>query len=164
MPEHKSRLCTREFLQEVRNGKCYVPKTNDLKAGFCPEPPSNEVVKIALIEVIEAGIATMGGPSPERDAFERLIYHLRLRPGDKNFHLTVLAHLTNGQHEFFHKDYRPPPRPSSDAFKVTFNNDDGFFDNLPPTKSKSKRSNALQTVLNAEQRYELQLALINKKN
>ena len=56
VPDLKSRICTREFLQEVRAGQCFVPKIEGLKSGVCVEPPSNEVVRNELVAVIQNGI------------------------------------------------------------------------------------------------------------
>ena len=75
VPKYKSRLCTREFLQEVRSGRCYVPKISELKPGICAEPPSNEVVRAELITVLQNGIANLPY-GPERDSYERLVHHL----------------------------------------------------------------------------------------
>ena len=84
----------------MRARKCYVPKISELKPGICAEPPSNEVVRAELITVIRNGIANFP-VGPERDSYERLVYHLELRPGDKAFHLQLLAHLTHGRHQYF---------------------------------------------------------------
>ena len=47
----------------------------------------------------------------------------------------VLATYDPGN-EIFNKNYMPVPK---SALKDQVNNDDGFFDNLPPSKSKKRR-------------------------
>lgn len=104
------------------------------------------------------------GPSNERNAYERLMQHLTLRQGDLQWQLAVLAHLTNAAHQFFQRDYRPPPRKTAEQINLTFNNDDGFFDNIPETQRKSKRSAAARLILNSEQRHQLEVAKIEAMN
>ena len=75
VPEHYSRLCTRQFLQEVRSGECFVPKISELKCAPCPEPPKNEEVRDELCKVIRSGINQMNDPA-QRKPYERLVWHL----------------------------------------------------------------------------------------
>jgi|LauGreDrversion4_2_1035121.scaffolds.fasta_scaffold1338257_1 hypothetical protein len=49
MPEKTSPIITKEFLRDVRAGKVYVPKYQDLKLKACPEPPSALEVQAELI-------------------------------------------------------------------------------------------------------------------
>ena len=61
-------------------------------SGECPNPPTVQIIREQLILVLNDGIAKM----TEHDAkgYKRLVSHLEKRPGDKEFMLKVLAHLT----------------------------------------------------------------------
>ena len=162
VPKHNSRLCTREFLQEVRAGQVFVPKVTELKCAPCPEPPCNDIVRQELINVLQNGIANVTDQAV-RSPYERLVWHLQLRAGDLEFHLQMLAHLTEGRHAYFQKDYRPPPKVRANAADLLFNNDDGFFDNLPDTKKKGKRSQASRLLFDADQRRIIELEKEKKR-
>ena len=58
----------------------------------CPNPPTTQIIREQLILVLNDGIAKMN----EQDAkgYKSLVNHLEKRPGDKDFMLKVLAHLT----------------------------------------------------------------------
>ena len=56
VPEAKSRLCSREFLQDVRTGKVFVPKIKELKCAPCPNPPILETIRSELLLCLRTGI------------------------------------------------------------------------------------------------------------
>ena len=56
VPEAKSRLCSREFLQDVRTGKVFVPKIKELKCAPCPNPPILETIRSELMLCLSTGI------------------------------------------------------------------------------------------------------------
>ena len=53
IPSLTSKLCTFEFLQEVRNGEVYVPRYSDLKVSPCPVPPTIPQIQDELVTLIE---------------------------------------------------------------------------------------------------------------
>jgi hypothetical protein len=59
MPEKTSPIITKEFLRDVRAGKVYVPKYQDLKLKACPEPPSALEVQAELIQFLEINFINM---------------------------------------------------------------------------------------------------------
>ena len=65
----------------------------------CPNPPTMQIIREQLILVLNDGIAKMN----EQDAkgYKSLVTHLEKRPGDKDFMLKVLAHLTWRNHMYF---------------------------------------------------------------
>ena len=40
MPDVNSKICTQEFMAEVRNGLVYVPKLKEVVLSPCPKPPT----------------------------------------------------------------------------------------------------------------------------
>ena len=66
------------------------------------------------------------------------MYHLNKKPANLQWLLHVLSTITEGNHLFFQKDYRPPVQRTSNVVEV--DNGDGFFSNLP--KSKKPRKSA----------------------
>lgn len=57
--------------------------------------------------------------------------------------LAYLSTICDKVHPYFEKNYRPPKRQSAFVFEeLKVNNEDGFFDGLPISNSKSKRNTA----------------------
>lgn len=101
--------------------------------------------------MIEGGLPNLA--EQQRPPYVRLVAHLRARSADKDYLLRVLSTLTRGGHAFFGKDYRPPPRQKA---SILISNGDNFFSGLPPSTSKTKRSN-VRVLLTVEQRAQIKL-------
>jgi len=136
VPKRKSKLCTLLFLQEVRSRVCWVPMVGDIYPNSCATPPTVHAIQNELVAAIEANYDNVG--PDDISAIRRFVWHLKQRPADKDFMLDVLSTIFKGQHHYFAKDYRPPPKRTAKTFVPMVSNHDGFFTNLPPSKRKSK--------------------------
>ena len=58
--------------------------------------------------------------------------------------LLCLSTLSGGGYEYFHKSFRPVRR-TVNQLNLTVDNSDGFFTDLPQSKSKSKKSQVVNT-------------------
>ena len=48
IPRYNDRLCTRDWMYSVREGKYWVPKTREVKLRNCVSTPSKEIIWEAL--------------------------------------------------------------------------------------------------------------------
>jgi len=75
--------------------------------------------------------------------------------------LDVIATLTHGNHAFFAKDYIPPPKARQQNLNsVVIDNADGFFNNLP--ESKSKKGRGYKVMVDPLQRHQQKLLLLQE--
>ena len=52
LPKLTSKICTRDFLRQIKAGTTYCPRYADLKLLPCPKKPSSNAVQEALIALI----------------------------------------------------------------------------------------------------------------
>jgi hypothetical protein len=53
MPRLKDRLCTYAFMTEVRLGKCFVPRVQNLQKVLCADKPTEKYIRAELITLIK---------------------------------------------------------------------------------------------------------------
>ena len=94
--------------------------------------------------------------------FERLIRELERVPANKQWMLDVIATITHGNHAFFTKNYVPPPKVKPQSLNsIVIDNADGFFSNLP--ESKSKKSKGYRVMVDPLQREQQKLKVLEEQ-
>ena len=129
-PRLKSGMATEAYLVGVMDATYYCPKAEEIRIRLCPRPPS----KAVLLE-----------------KFKKIMHSKGLKSGlvegkwpDTQWLLAVISTLAPDD-EIFKKDYLPQPRKNAIEEQKTIQVPNGFFDNLPDSKSKVKR-HALRIV------------------
>jgi hypothetical protein len=109
IPASNSKLCNTEFLQAVWRRETLCPKYDSFVFVPCATPPSlNTVVEeLRRVLIIVSGQANLDPRVGEQ--IQNLIEHLdRGRKPDIQWALDVICWLTQGQHQYFQKNYVPP--------------------------------------------------------
>jgi hypothetical protein len=136
LPTVASPLCSSLFLREVRTGKVWCMRTNEIKTLNCPSPPTLATATQQLLDALaNCTLHTEALQAAKR----RLLQHLDIRRGDLRWTLSMLATLkTHGcSTPIFDSDYKPPkkttvanPTISADVLAL-LSNEDGLFSNVP---------------------------------
>jgi hypothetical protein len=150
VPAPKSKLCTRQFLMEVKQGTTWCLRYDQMTTRGCPKPPATDVICAAILETIQSNVDGITDPALKM-RFLNFYEHLSKREGDRSFMLDVLATLSQGKHPIFSKEYVPPQKPSQQKFTLDIDNTDGFFTGLPPSKFKGRATTA-SILMTPEQR------------
>ena len=158
VPDLKSTLCTREFLLKIKDGQIYNPKVTEMHRRQCLNPPPVQVLHDMLCSTIEENFALI--PDDKRPMVAELRRQLIKGKADKKWYLDILAAMTEGTHEVFNRNYKPPPKvkPIDEGFTVA--NPDGFFDDLEVSKKRGTGS----ILLTNEQREQRALKRIELQN
>ena len=123
MPSLSSSITTMHYMAMVRCGQYWTPRYVHIKMRPCPHPPSKELL---LIEV------------------QNYAQHSGLKTGivnqsQVNIEWLLLALSTlYPDHPFFHKSYEPERLIKKEQL---IDNSDGFFSNLPQSRTTKKRLN-----------------------
>ena len=158
MPRLKDRICTFAFLTEVRTGTCWVPRLDQLHRAFCADKPTEKFIREEVIRLIKANFNRLDATAQPK--FARLAKYLKKYSASKDFLLEIVAAVTRGNHPFFERGYKAPPRVHAPLIPpVVFDNSDGFFNGLPHTSSKNPRvSHRMLTVEQRNDRARAKLA------
>ena len=120
MPSYNSSLCCIKWMQRVRSGKYWCPKSKDIHPVRVADPPKKEELLDFLIQF-------------SLDKKKPLGIKEKRQP-DKQWALQILSVL-KPDHKYFKKDYVPKRAIDS----ILLDNSDGFFDGLPPGKWKKQK-------------------------
>ena len=119
MPAYKSSLCCVKYMQRIRSGKYWCPKTQDVNPVFVADPPLKTDIVTHLVAFAKDKNLNLGITEK--------------RQPDKQWALLVL-HKLQPNHVYFRKDYVR----KTVKDKMMVDNNDGFLDNLPPGPLKKK--------------------------
>jgi len=119
MPAYKSSLCCIKYMERIRSGKYWCPKTQDVNPVYVADPPLKTDIVAHLLAFAKDKNLNLGITEK--------------RQPDKQWALLVL-HKLQPNHAYFRKDYVR----KTVKEKIMINNDDGFLDNLPPGPLKKK--------------------------
>jgi len=119
LPSYKSSLCQIKWMQKVRSGHYWCPKTDTASLRNCPDPPRLDLIiehltNFAADSKLKTGITERRKP-------------------DRKWALLALATL-KPDHAFFRKDFVPKKPVDS----ILADNSDGFFDSLPAGPHKKR--------------------------
>lgn len=130
MPKIKEAIITGEFLVQLRDGKFFIPKADDVKVGCCVDPPSKAIV------ANELHTAMYAVPHEHGANFTVILRAtadlIKAKPPNRDWLLTML-HTFKPDHAYFHKAYvkRALGAAAAAADADELINNDGFFDDLP---------------------------------
>jgi len=132
MPEVKYGMCSRAWMEAVRKGQFWCPKQTQLFRHFMiAHPPTKEVLANMLLEQVMALETSGDYTDTEWTKMRRTAELVVARPPNASWIINCLGFL-NRMHPVFERDYKPDYKPRKQALAdFTFNNDDGFFNNLP---------------------------------
>jgi hypothetical protein len=120
----KSSGCTREYMEQVRAGKYWVPRFTTMKVRGCPYAPTKEHFYREVMLLINEKKLELGVKSHQAcDAY----------------FLQVCLSTLNSSHKYFAKNYNPKVSESKHArpAATVVDNSDGFFTGLPAKVSKT---------------------------
>ena len=131
----------------------WAPRTSEIKVRNVATPPPKPMVIQALISAMRqfhdanhdaAGVV----PEGFLNTVEMIIKH---QP-QKSWLLTMLATF-NEEHQFFRKDYRPPPIVRKNQKPpIQISDAHGFLQGLPQAKRSKKRMNASFLIKNRQKK------------
>ena len=145
MPGYKQTLVSIKFMHMVRNKQIWVPRAEDVvQCRIVAYPPTNDIIKFHLNSTVDQ----MDEDIENEEIMPKLkllMAHLKTRSADKEWLLRCLFVLNEG-HQFFQKNYRyvkPRTRVQPNNIQL-INNDDGFYDNLPPLQPNELKGRLLR--------------------
>ena len=136
------------FLHEVRAGRVWCPEKRSVRSHTCVQPPLRSAVQDELVRLMMVHLPVES--NPDRPGVLRLVRYLKKRPANREWLLDVIYCCTNGVHLYFERHYRPPPLARGVQARITLQNEDGFFNGLPESRSKGKRGSG--AVMGPEER------------
>jgi hypothetical protein len=133
LPAYKSPLCSHQYLLAVKRGKCYAFKESDMATKNCLAKLTTKDLNSRLIDKLEASLCKGDTwPVDIRPMVQFFILILEEKAADGPYCLKVLATLHAGgiRSDIFDPLYQPV-QPLQQQQQDDFNNQDGFFSNLP---------------------------------
>ena len=161
MPSLHSSLCTIEFMNAVRNGEIYCPKSNQsLVAPKCFSPPPIAVLMEKCFVFLQNLLASNNYDQKVLQQCFNLYDEMKKRPPNAAWLVLVYAQWVP-EDEIFQKSYRYVRKKKSSQV-IEINNADNFFDDLPQlTDAEIKKSNRL--MLPKKARVAMKLDAIQKR-
>ena len=137
IPSLKSRLCTVEFLIQIKNNAIYFVQGAQIRDFQIATPPKRQVLQEELVRHCRMWIRNQGCPR-ERNKMEMYVRHLTLRDADLPYLIKALGTLTEGRHPFFARDYVAPKIKRSIIPRLYVADPHGFFRGLPPSTNRAR--------------------------
>lgn len=110
MPKYNEACITIKFLLGVREGRYFLPKTDNIKKRQCSDPPPKREIVKELARILYQYPDTVPGFSQEEAAaMRKTAAHLAKRPADVSWMLDIIATMDEN-HEYFKKDYIKPKK------------------------------------------------------
>lgn len=138
VPIDKDPLLTVGFMKGVADGTFWMPKCEEIKFRQCADCPSKQDLVAILLDVMRGHNSDDTG---FRILFERTCLEIEKRPPGIFWQLSIIATI-NPNHYLFAKDYvKPRVRPAERRVPAgCIPNFNGFFDGLPVSASKKKKT------------------------
>ena len=136
VPALKNSIVTYEFLEKVKDGMIWLPRSNECFMYSCPSQPNKEVLAQYIYDAINTFLQNADPaavPREKKDAIRALAEAVQAQPPDKHWQLLVLNHI-DPSHMVFQKGYVKPKgqRKKEDEYQIE--DRDGFFEGLPDCK------------------------------
>jgi len=146
LPALKSQICTEKFLIDVRYGRVFCPKYNEITLLPCLNPPSLDILRGKVIDGCEA-MMRQADVDHDEQAFNKwkaLREYLINHAADRNW-LTIMLSSFNHKDEIFDPAYVPPRKALKVLAIEKVDNFDGLYDTLKtlPAKQLKKRGRRL---------------------
>ena len=108
---------------------------------ICANPPTKLDVHGELVRMLTECVRQLHArQDPETLPWANLHQYLSKRTANRDWMLELIMTITNGNHAFFRKDFKPiTVRHTINAVPV--DNEDGFFDGLPLSDANARRNN-----------------------
>ena len=145
MPGYKQTLVSIKFMHAVRNKEVWAPRAEDVvQCRMVAYPPSNDVLKFHIGSAVDQMDDDIEN-AELMPKLKRLMELLKKKSADKEWLLRCLFVLDEN-HAVFQKNYRyvkPRTRVQPNRIQL-INNEDGFYDNLPPLQPNELRRRLLR--------------------
>ena len=143
LPSMTSAIVTRTYLDAIRSGHYYCPHlTYNIKQLRCPNPPP----KLELLKIWKRAVREKVVSEPGKEAmWNAMLATITLieeegKLPNNDWLITVLAHIEGKDCEIFQRDYKyVKPVSANQKPDIIFDNDDGFFDDLPDLDDRQIR-------------------------
>ena len=139
LPPYSDGFISADFLNGVRTGENWLPKTSQCKVFTCIDPPSREEIATTLRETIQNYVLESVEDEATKQKYLNTATRIQKHPPNKTFSLTLLGNF-QPNHIYFSKDYQKPKKYKETQLVYQVDNSDDFFTNLPPCKPSKKNS------------------------
>ena len=128
---------TAAFMKGVKEGVFWLPKTEEIRLLNCADPPPKHMIANMLVDKM-MNFPAQGEPFDSQ--IRRTAMKVKEAPPNKEWLLGMLSTFDN-RNELFSKSYVKPKmdfRGNVMDDEDLVDNDEGFFDDLPPAKKVHK--------------------------
>ena len=133
MPDFKQSIISIKFMHKVRSDQIWMPLAPDVKACRSVAYPPTNAMLIDFIARAVPNLQNLGYTEEHIVAIKKLIKKVKKKGANKEWLLKVL-YIFDKDCEVFDKSYRyvrPTNKINPNNLQI-FNNNDRFFDDLPP--------------------------------
>ena len=135
LPPYSDSFISADFLDGLRTGQNWLPKTSQCKVYTCVDPPSRQDIAATLSETIKTYVFENVYDPVVKKRYINTSTRISRHPPNKHFSLTLLGNF-EPDHEYFKKDFQRPKKYKQAHFAYEVDNSNDFFTGLPPCKDR----------------------------